>query len=151
MLEWTYLEGQAQRRMPAAIWMTGPDNPLREDEVDHKQQHHPCGNEDLRCDRNPDVHLSGRPYDAHDTGGDSSHAEPEHHAGHEKFVTAPLVQLEDSHVGDGAENEEDEEDSGDGYISMDGRHAAQAGTLGSIRRSLLVLSHALIGDVSITF
>ena len=51
-------------------------------------------------------------------------------------MALPPVELEDGHVGDGAEEEEKEEDRGDGHIDLDGRDAAQAGSCGCVRSML---------------
>lgn len=47
-----------------------------------------------------------------------------------------FVQLVYGHVGNGAADEEEQEDGGDWDIGVDGREAAQAGGLGSVRRML---------------
>ncbi len=50
-------------------------------------------------------------------------------------MPSTLIELEDDHMGDGAENEEKEEDGGDGYVGVDCGQTTQAGGCGSIRGS----------------
>lgn len=47
-------------------------------------------------------------------------------------MPSTLIELEDDHVGDGAEDKEEEEDGGDGNIGVDGGQSAQACGRGSI-------------------
>ena len=52
-------------------------------------------------------------------------------------MAALLVHFQDGHVGDGAEDEEEEEDGADGYINTDGWEATEPsgfGWIGSVRR-----------------
>ncbi len=119
-------EGPVEGGMPARTWMTRSHYPLSEQKVDDEEQDHSSGNEDVGRDSYADVLRSCSPDDAHDHGGDASHAETEHHAGDVEFVASSLVDLEDRHVADGADKEEDEEDCADGEIESNGGKAAQA-------------------------
>lgn len=105
--------------MPAAVRVRCPDDPLREDQVDDEKQDHTCCDEDLCCDCYADVGLAAGPDYAHYAGGDSCHAETEHHPGHYEFVAAALVNLEDCHVRNGPKDVEEEEDSSDGDIGRE--------------------------------
>lgn len=126
------LEEQAHRRMPAAMWVGCPYDPLGEDEIDDEEQHDARGDENLGCERDPHVEGSRGPNDAHYAADGAGHAETEHHSGHEELVPSPLIELEDDHMGNGTEDEEEEEDGGDGNVRVKGGHTAQAGGGGSI-------------------
>ena len=89
-----------------------------ENKVDGEYQNDAGCHQDLCGDGYPHVRDPTSPHDPHDAGHHPHHAESKHHAGHQKFVTFPPVQLEDCHVSDGAAEEEDEEDGGDGDIDV---------------------------------
>lgn len=110
---------------PAYIRMTGSYNPLSKKKVDNEEQDHSNCNEDVGRYRYLGTMLSKSPDDAHDHGGGAGHAETEHHAGHDEFVASSLVDLEDGHVGDGAEDEKEHEDCGNWDIEGDGGKATQ--------------------------
>lgn len=126
-------EGVMRDAMPPQVRMTRAEYALREDDVDDEDQHHPRGDEDLRGDGHGDVGRVARPGDAHDLRDDAGHAEAEEHAGHDEFVAATPVRLEDEHVRDGAAEEEEEEDGADGDVDGFGGEAAQAGGFGWVR------------------
>lgn len=111
--------------MPAAVGVGSSDYPLREDDVDDKQEDHSCCHEDLRRYGDGDLGRPRGPDDSHHAGGDSGHTETKHHSGHDEFMSPPHVQLENGHVGDGAEHEEKEKDGGDWDIEVDGWGEAQ--------------------------
>lgn len=120
-------KGMGEERMPAGVRMRSSNDALSEDEVDDKEQDHARRYEDLSRHGNSNLGWPGRPYDSHHAGGNARHAEAEHHAGHDEFMTSPHVQLQYRHVSDGAEDKEEEEDGRDGDIKTDGRNAAEGG------------------------
>ena len=128
-------EGPMRDLMPPQVRVRSAEDALREDDVDDEHQHHPRGDEDLRGDGHGDVGRVARPGDAHDLRDDPRHAEAEEHAGHDEFVAAPAVRLEDEHVRAGAAEEEEEEDGADGDVDGFGGEAAQAGGFGWVGRA----------------
>jgi len=110
------------------------DDALSENEIYDEENYHACGDEDGGRDGDGDIAGAGAPDDAQDAGGYAGHAETEHGAGHEEFMAAALVQLENRHGGGGAEDEEEEENRGDGDIEGSGGLAAKGGGGGSIGR-----------------
>lgn len=130
-------EELGEKPMPAAAGVRRSDDALGEDEINDKQEDDACCDEDLRRDGNGNVGRPGGPDDSHDAGSDAGHAETKHHSGHDEFMTAPLIQLENGHVGDGAENEEKQKDGGDWDIDMDGGSEAQRRMGGSVWSMLL--------------
>lgn len=135
-------------RMPAAVRVRSSNDSLREDEINDKEEDHPCCHEDLG--RYGDWHLcrSGGPYDSHHAGGDSGHAKTEHHSGHDEFMSPSLIHLENGHMGDGAENEENEKDGSDWDIEIDGWCEAQR-SVGRRVWSMLLRHRRLEREVSI--
>lgn len=125
--------------MPSAARVCGSYDPLREDEVDGEEQDHPSGHEDLCSNGDSDISWSGCPDYAHDTGRDAGHAEAERHPRHDELVPSLIVQLEYSHVGHCAADEEEQEHRGDWDIGMNGWGTAQAGGLGRIGTMLCSL------------
>ena len=115
--------------------MSRPYHPLRKEDVDHKEQHHPSRHEDIRSNGHLDIRRIIGPDDAHDLGDYSGHAETEQHAGHDEFVAPSQVELEDCHVGDCADEEEDEEDATYGHVDAYSGDAAESGCLGCVGRS----------------
>lgn len=109
-------EGPVGEFVPAQVRVGGAEDALGEDEVDDEDEDDAGGDEDLRRDGDGYVGRVAGPDDAHDLGDDAGHAEAEEHAGHDEFVAAPPVRLEDEHVRDGAAEEEDEEDGADGDV-----------------------------------
>ncbi|TEY71306.1 hypothetical protein BOTCAL_0096g00230 [Botryotinia calthae] len=76
---------------------------------------HGC-DEDLSCERETDVGGVGCPDDTKSAGYDAGKGKAECHAGHEEFLAATKVYLEERHVDDGGEEEEEHEDCGDGCV-----------------------------------
>ena len=103
-------ESVVENGMPAGVGVRGPDYALGKEEVDDKEEQHSGGDEDVGRNRNLDIEWVDGPNDAHDHGDDSRHAEAEHHAGDDEDMTSSSVDLEYGHVGDGADEEEDEKD-----------------------------------------
>ena len=101
------LETQRKQGMPPAVGMRCSQDPLCEDEVYHKEKNHAGRNENLGRNCYPDVRRSIGPNDPHHAGGDASHAETEHHARHDEFMTLFIILLEDAHVCYRADQEED--------------------------------------------
>jgi len=131
--------------------VSGAQDPLREQQVYQKQQHHSSGHQDRRGDGDGNVRGMVSPHDAHDAGYRPRHAETEHGARKEKLVPATAVLLEDGHVGGGAAEIEEEEDCCDGDIEIDGRLAPQCGDvwyIGWTGRSVSLRRSRLGGDVS---
>ncbi|KAL9607141.1 MAG: hypothetical protein Q9167_007918 [Letrouitia subvulpina] len=126
------VEEVGEEGVPAAVGMRGSDDPLGKDEVDDEEKDDACGDEDGSGDGDGSVVRITAPDDTHDTGDDAGHAEAEHHGGHDEFVASTEVDLEDGHVGDGAADEQKEEDGGDWDIGSHGRMAAQRCGLGRI-------------------
>lgn len=142
-------EELGENRMPAAVRVRRSNDPLGKDEIDDKEQDHPCCHEDLR--RYGDGHV-GRPCgpdDSHHAGGDSGHAKAEHHSGHDELMSPFHIHFENGHVGDGAENEENEKDGSDWDIDVDGWSEAQCRVLRRVW-SMLLRHRRLRREVSIT-
>lgn len=70
----------------------------------------------MSCERETDVGRVGCPDDAKSAGYDAGKGKAECHAGHEEFLAATEVYLEERHVDDGGEEEEEHEDCGDGCV-----------------------------------
>lgn len=128
------MEEIGEEGVPAAVRVGGSDDALGEDEVDDEEEDDACGYEDGGGDGDGHVGRITAPDDTHDAGDDTGHAEAEHHGGHDEFVTATAVDLEDGHVGNGAAEEEEKEDGGDGDIDSHGGMAAQSCRGGRIWR-----------------
>lgn len=79
------------------------------------------------------------PGDAHRAGDEARHAEAEEGAGGEELVAPPAVELEDGHMGCGAEDVEEHEDAGDGDVGGVVGEAAYARGGRCIRRALCLL------------
>ena len=118
--------------VPPKLGMHCPQNPLREDSVDSKEQDHPSGDKNSGCDADVDIGLPVSPYDTHDAGCNSRHAKTEEHAGKVEFVAAAEVNLENCHVADGANNEERHEDCGDRRVNTVVWETTQGSILGWI-------------------
>ena len=65
------------------------------------------------------------PHNAKYRRRNSGHAEPEQHAGDEKFVSSGHVDSENRHVGCSADHEEDEKNGAYGHIKTDCWQAAE--------------------------
>jgi hypothetical protein len=74
----------------------------------------------------------GGPHEAHGAGCDTGHAEAKEGAAGEKFVALTLIELQDCHVCNGAEDVEEEEDTGDGNIGSVVGEAAETRGCGSV-------------------
>ena len=90
--------------------MRGPDYALGEEEIDDEEEEDSSGDKDVGRQGHSHIKGTGGPYDAHYQGGDSCHAEAEHHARYDEAMSSFLVDLEDGHVGCRADDEEGEED-----------------------------------------
>lgn len=127
-------EHQTNGGVPTRAGLRGAEDALGEDEVHNEEDDDAYGDESGGGDGDGDVGGAGGPDYAHQAGGYTGHTEAEEGAGNEEFVAAAPVELEDGHVGNGAEEEDEEEDGGDGDIEGDGGLAAEAGGGGAIGR-----------------
>ena len=91
--------------MPTTVRMRSSDDALSEDEIDDEDQHHASGHENLGRNGQSDVRGSCRPCYPQDAAGDSGHAKTEQHGRHDEFMSSLFVDLEDCHVGYGADDE----------------------------------------------
>ncbi|KAL9098520.1 MAG: hypothetical protein Q9163_005837 [Psora crenata] len=91
-------EGPITGGMPSDPGMGGPKDPLGENEIDDKEQHHAGGHEYLGGNSDADVGGMNGPDDPQDLGDDAGHAEAEQHARHNELVAVPPVDLENGHV-----------------------------------------------------
>ena len=117
-------EEPAEQGMPSGTWVAGSDDPLSKDQVDDEEQQDPGGDKNIGCNGDADVARIACPDYAHDLCDYPCHAETEEHAGHDEPVAASFVDLEDCHVADSGDDEEDDEDAADGYIDSDCGEAA---------------------------
>jgi len=121
--------------MPAEVGVLGAEDPQGEDEVDDDDDDDAGVDEDVRGDGDGDGGRTGQPDDAHHAGDGARHAEAEEGAAGEEFVGAAEVELQDRHVGDGAEDEEDQEDGEDWGIGDSGGNAAYQCSCGRVGRT----------------
>ena len=120
-------EKPANSAVPAEPRMRCAEDALGEDDVDDEQQHHAGGHEDRGGNREAYIGDMGSPRDSNGVRGYASHAEAKGDAGEDEFVLPSQVHLEDGHVCDGADEEEDQEHGRNWNIGPHGRQATKAG------------------------
>ena len=128
-------EGEVKNGMPAGVGMRGANDALGKEYVDDEEENHPGGHKDIGGNGQPRVVRVGRPCDAQDHGDDPRHAETEHHARYYKAVSFAHVDFKDGHVGNGANDEKDEEDGADWDVDADCRETTQGSGSGRIGRT----------------
>lgn len=130
--------------MPAEVRVLGTEDPQCEDEVDDDDYDDAGVDEDVRGDGDGDGGRTGQPDDAHHAGDDARHAEAEEGAAREEFVGAAAVELQDRHVGDGAEDEDGQEDGDDWGIGDGGGKAPYHCSCGCVGRTWWALERSLV-------
>jgi len=120
-----YLEHPGEPFRPPKFRMLRPHDSLGEDEVHNKEEEDTCSHEDLGCNGDWDVRYPSRPDDAHDAGCDSCHAETEKHPRHEELLPPSSIDLQNCHVDDCSQDEEQYKDCENWVIQSFGRRASQ--------------------------
>ncbi|RFU31180.1 hypothetical protein B7463_g5149, partial [Scytalidium lignicola] len=110
------LEGQVEPFGPSPVRMVSSENAKGKDEVDDDQDNDTSGSEDGGSNCQTDIVRVDCPGNSQRAGNDTTRAEAEDHARHEKLLTAALIDLKDGHVGDGTDEEENQIDTLDGNI-----------------------------------
>lgn len=105
--------------------MRGPDYALGKEEIDDKDKHYSCSDKDVGGNGYMDIFGVDSPYDAQSHGDNPGHAEAEQGAGDDELVSSCSVDLEDGHMGCGADHEKDEKDGTYWDIEADCRYAAE--------------------------
>lgn len=130
------LEEDGDAVVPADGRVVRTQDALREDEVHDEEEQDPGVGEDAGGDGDACVARVVGPDDAQHVGRDARHAQAKQQAGQDELVPATAVALEDGHVHDGRDDEEQDEDAADGRIDAIGGREAQRSRGGRIRRSL---------------
>ena len=100
--------------------MRSPQDPLREDEVDNKQQDYSSSNKNVGSYSDGYVGSPIGPYYSHRRSRYTCHAETKHRARDDEFVASSAIHLQDRHVANGSADEEEEEDGCNWNIDGDG-------------------------------
>jgi hypothetical protein len=90
--------------MPADDKIACPQDSLRKYEIDDNNNDHTRGEKDIRGDEDRDGGLMGGPDNPQYTARGAGHGEAKKGSGGKEFVTPLAVELEDGHVGCGAED-----------------------------------------------
>ena len=134
------MEEMREYRVPATMLMRCPKDSLREYGIDHKQEYNTGRDEDLGSYCYANGGRPSGPNNAHDACSDSGHAKSEHHTRHNELMSMPLIQLENSHMRNSPNHEEDEKNGGDGYVKAFRWDIPKTGSIGGIRGMLRAYS-----------
>lgn len=109
-------EDFGENRVPANGRMGSAQEALGKEEVEDKQNQHASGNENASC--NAQLYVVGFecPRNSQAAGKSARHAEAKARCAGDELVISSEVDLIDCHIRDGAEDEQDQENAGDGDI-----------------------------------
>ena len=111
--------GLAEHLVPAQMGVGGAEDAQGEEEEDDVEDEDADVGEDAGGDGEAHIGRSGCQRESEDEGGDAGHAEAEEGPREKEFVASSAVDLEDGHVGDGADEEDDNENGANGDILVD--------------------------------
>lgn len=118
--------------MPPDAGLLRAENALREDQVDNVHQESARIDEDVRCDGEPDVVLTGGQGNAQHERCNTCHAETEEKPREDESMASTAVDLEYGHVGRGEPDVECYQDCADGYVGGHAGHTPHGCCLGDI-------------------